>query len=206
MKIQAFSDPELYLLSNWDSGILLERSLNDVREKYQKIFSTALDQLGRKFKVLNQRGIHLSGEYDLSVGIGKESWPSTYSSWPSGFWLGCVTLDDLTSEDKEAPFACVWFNPPKSKGMDLGAAAERLREAARTILTNEQMEKVEQEVLRSEANIWYLLPEPRHELLAMLLNNRPGDFIDCIVAHFETLTKFIPVMDEISHSDKRGGA
>ena len=205
MKIQPFRDPELYLLNKWESARLLEHSMTAVRDKYGQILDAALDKLRQRYSELDHKGIHLTDEWDLNVGIGKESWPSTYPKWPSGIWLGCLTLDHLTSEDADTPFACVWYNPPKSAGIDLDRAVKRMLEAAKTILTKELPHRVKEEVLRSEANIWYPLPESRHELLEMLLNNKSSAFIDCILAHFETLAKFIPVMDEIAGGSKRKG-
>ena len=67
------------------------------------------------------------------------------------------------------------------------------------------MVSVGHDVDKSEADIWYPLPEPRHELLGMLLNNQSPAFIDCIVANLETLARFIPVMDEISLGNKQKG-
>ena len=205
MKIQPFSDPELYLLNKWESAMLLENSMKAVRDKYAQIFTAALDRLEQRYKGLDCRTMHLTDKWNPSVSIGKKSWPSMYPSWPSGFWLECIGLDHLTSQDKDAPHACVFFNPPKSEGRDLKGTVQRLREAAKTILTKERLDSVGHEIGKSESYIWYPLPEPRHELQRMLMNNQSREFIDCIVAHLETLEWFIPVMDEISRGGKRKG-
>lgn len=205
MKIQPFSDPELYLLNKWESAMLLENSMKAVRDKYAQIFAAAFDRLEQQHKELNCRTMHLTHEGDPSVSIGKKSWPSTYPNWPSGFYLGNIGLDYITSEDEDAPYACVFFHPPKSEGRDFRGIVQQLREAAKTILTKERMNSVQDQAGKGDAAIWYPLPEPRQELLAMLLNNQSTDFIDCIVAHLKTLAKFIPVMDAIALGSKRKG-
>lgn len=205
MKTHRFSDPELYLLNNWASAMLLERSMKAVREKYAEILNTALDKVTERHKTLDSRAIETRDKWKFKVGIGNKSWPSMYSMWPSGFWLGCIGLRHLTSEDGDAPYACVWLNPLKSAELDLKAAVQRLCEAAKTILAQEQLKNVGQTVKKDEADIWYPLPEPRDKLLGMILNNQSRELLDCIVAHFETLAKFIPVMDEIAQTNRRTG-
>jgi hypothetical protein len=202
MKIQPFSDPELYLLNRWESAMLLESSMKAVRDKYEQIFGAALDRLEQQYKGLDCRTMHLSDKEDPSVSVGKKSWPSMYPNWPSGFWLGCIGLDNLTSEDADDPYASVFFNPPKSAVFEIQGIVRRLRDSAKTILTKEQMDRVREEVRKGHASIYYPLPEPRRELLEMLMNNKSAAFIDCIVAHLETLAKFIPVMDEVSHGGR----
>jgi hypothetical protein len=70
-------------------------------------------------------------------------------------------------------------------------------------VTKEQFDSLERTVGNTAADISYPLSEPREELLEMLLKDDAGGFIDCIVAHFETLSGFIPVMDEIARTCKR---
>jgi len=203
MAIHQFSDPELYLLNNWASATLLERSVKAVRDKYTEILDSALDKVTERHKELDCRAIHLSDNWELTAGIGRKAWPSMYPRWPSGFWLGCGGLQNLTSMEGDSPYACVWLNPPKSAKLDLEEAVHKLKEAAKRLLSREQLERVEHSLGSGEADISYPLPEPRDELLNLLLKEDSRGFIDCIVAHYETLVRFMPVMDEIMHVRKR---
>jgi hypothetical protein len=203
MKTHQFSDPELYLLNNWANAMLLERSMTAVRVKYAEILGVALEKVSKHHDGLDSRFIETKDKEKFKVGIGKRSWPSMYpKTWPSGFWLGCIGLRHLTSEDGDAPYACIWLNPPRSADLDLKVAVQRLHDAAQTILSQEQLPDLGKTVKVDEADIWYPLGEPRAKLLEMILNNKSRELIACIVAHFETMAKFIPVMDEIVGASK----
>ncbi len=59
--------------------------------------------------------------------------------------------------------------------------------------------------VESEKTCAYLacpLPEPRQKLLDLLLADEARDFGDCMRGHFESLARFIPVMDEIVKKSK----
>ena len=45
--------------------------------------------------------------------------------------------------------------------------------------------------------ISYYLPEKRTELLEMILKDDGQEFVDCLVKHFESFVRFIPVLDEV---------
>jgi len=203
MKTHRFSDPELYLLTNWPGATLLEESMKAVRKKYDAMLASALDKVTQRHKELDCRAIENRDKWKFKVGIGKRSWPSMYPTWPSGLWLGCVGLRHLASEDADVPYACVWLNPPKSADLHLEDSVEQLRAAATTILPQEHWKDVGQTVKKDQVDIWYPLREPRAKILGMILNNQSHDLIDFIVAQFETLSGFIPVMDEIARSCKR---
>ena len=203
MTVQPFSDPELYLLNKWEDAMLLENSMNAVRDKYEQILATVLDRVEQQHRELDCRTMHLSYKEDPSVSISKKAWSSMYPNWPSGFWIGCIGLNNLASEDENEPYASVYFNPSKSAVFDSQEIVRRLRDFAETILTREQMSRLRDDANKGDASIYYLLPEPRRKLLEMLLNNKSAEYIDCIEDHLKTLARFIPVMDEIALSGKR---
>jgi hypothetical protein len=203
MRIHRFSDPELYLLKNWTNATSLERSMEAVRLKYTETLDAALDRIQRQHEVLVRRAIHLTDKSDPSVGIGGESWPRMYSTWPSGFWLGCIGLNNLMSMEEEAPYACVWLSQSRSGTVDLKAASRQLRDVAQEKLPQEQFKGLGRTVKKDEADIWYPLTEPRDKLLGMILNNQSHELVDFIVSQFETLTKFTSVMNEIARASKR---
>jgi hypothetical protein len=45
---------------------------------------------------------------------------------------------------------------------------------------------------------------PRSDLFKMLVENESGGLVDCMVGHFEQMTKFTPALDEIVVGDKQG--
>jgi len=202
MPKQVFNGPELYLLKNWSNAHLLEESMEAVRNKYGEIFGSVLDAVEKEHPELKSRSIQVAS-YGGIAGIGRETWPSMYSAWPSGLWIGNTCLEGLVSEDSEAPDASVWIKPPKDGGVDLQRAVHKLDQAAGKILGRKGAKRVSSKATRSEAYLWYPLPEKRQDLLQMLVTDGAQRFIDCMFGHFDVLARFIPVMDEIFKGARR---
>ena len=192
-----FNSPELYLLKNWANARLLEDSVEKVREKYKDLFSEVLDRVNGKHKELNCRGMRLDddGGY-VNVGLGRETWPASDHRWPSGLWIGGVALDDLASEEGEAPYAAVWISPPKGGKLDLKGATRTIEAEAK---------RLKLEVCRCEDDdgIEWTLPESRQELLALLEKEDSRGFIECMVAHFELLTRFTDVLNQVFDAKRK---
>jgi hypothetical protein len=174
--------------------------MDEVREEYKAILRRVLDRVREKHDTLDCDEIHAK---DGMIGIGRTAWPTTKGWWISGLWLGGIGIDNLTMEDEEAPYAMVRINHPK-KAINLEVAERKLRAAAKNILTREDFRHLDSEVSSGEANISYYLREPRHKLLG-LLNGDGNAFVDLMVAHFETLTDFIAVLDRIFQVGRKKG-
>lgn len=202
MPKQAFNEPELYLIKNWSDAHLLEESMEAVRNKYGEIFGSVLDAVEKEHPELKSRSVQVAS-YGGIAGIARETWPSMYSAWPSGLWIGNICLEGLVSDDSEAPEASVWIKPPKDGGVDLQEAARKLEQGAVKVLGRKEAKRVSTKCTRSEAYLWYPLPEKRQDLLQMLVTDGAQRFIDCIFAHFDVLARFIPVMDEIFTGARR---
>jgi hypothetical protein len=202
MAKQRFNDPdELYLLDKWMEVRQLEKAMQKVREKYTEIFVEVLDRVSTKHKELNRRVLNCGemptdedGGY-INVGIGRKAWPSeSPRKWPTGFWVGGVSLEDLKSEAGDLPYASVWIFPPENSTLDLETVAKTLESQLREIITNVEIYR---DVDHSEGSVSIdcQLPESRNELLDLLLKNESRGFIECMVGHFESLTKLINTID-----------
>jgi len=198
MPKQLFSGPEMYLVENWADAQLLQESMEEVRSKYKEVLSQVLGRVSAKHHELNRRGMRLkdSGGF-INVGIGRDTWPSKDAAYPSGFWLSGVTLDDLASSDADAPRASVFLDPAKDIQMDTSSASARLVEAAKQVLSAEILDRFVCEEPDASVYVYYPLPKSPQDLMELLRKEDAGGFVQCMVDHFETLTKFIPVIDDI---------
>jgi hypothetical protein len=201
-----FSKPELYLLSKWSEVHQLELAMQGVRKKYAEIFIEVLDRVSKKHKELTRRAYNCNenpeedGPDDLgysNVGIGKKSWPSKRpNTWPSGFWIGGVLLEDLKLEVGSPPFGEVWLYPPNDIAIDLDQAANTIEREARRLLGKVETKKTVK-FDTGEMFVDYQLPQTRAQLLDLLIKDEARGFIDCMVGHFGNLAKLTQVVDEV---------
>lgn len=203
MAKQLFNEPELYLLKNWTNAQLVEQSMDTVRQKYAQLFDRVLDAVQEQHPELDSRFIHITRN-EGNVIIGKKTWPSMYAQWPSGLRLWDIRPENLSSEEEDPPEAVVWFHPPKEtrSRVDFQEVANGFKKAAERLLTKPEFKRVFVESTKTYAYLSYPLPEPRQKLLDMMLADEAREFHDCMLGHFESLTKFIPVMDEIVKKSK----
>ncbi len=200
-----FNEPEQYLLTKWSDAQLLEESMKTILKKYTELFEKVIEQVQDEHDELDCQGIHMSNDEGINVGLGRSTWPSKWPKWPSGLWLGNLTLDELIMEQGESSGGGIWLSPPKDAGLDIKEAAIRFQEAAPGILTKEELERMDLEEPEKEGymHVWFDFPQSRQELLDFLLKDEAKEFVRCMVGHFETLAKFIPVIDNIFDSSKR---
>jgi hypothetical protein len=195
MMNKQFNEAELYLLKNWRDAALLEESMNAVRKEYANILDEVLKTVCEENEGCTPvNRINAASGY---VGITKKSWLSSDSRYPSGLWIDCIAVDILASEDEEAPDAAVWIEPPRDSGLDLKEATNRFYKEAKQRLSKDELARVKPDDDRTSAAVWYYLPEPRHKLLEMLQTDEAREFKDCMIGHFELLSRFIPILDEI---------
>ena len=169
-----------------------------------RTFEKVLEKVQEEHTELDCPAMHFAaGNAGLNVGIGKSDWPGNYPQWPSGFWLGALRLEDLASEEEELPYAMVYIAPPKNIQIDPAEAADKFAKEAKGILAKEDFDRVEDWSGKREAQIYCLLPQLRRDLLDLLKNDDGSGFIECMVAHFDLLAKFAPVVDEIFQVSKR---
>jgi hypothetical protein len=202
MSNQRFNEPELYLLSKWSNARLLEESMNTARKKYSTIFDQVLDELREGNEELLPVNRSIVGSLG-GVCLTKKNWKSVYERWPSGLWIDGTRLENLASEDGDPPSASVWVNPPTEIELNFKEVAYKLREEAKRVLSKEELARVKVEDGKWEATIYYHLPEPRQTLLEMLHTDEARGFMECMGGHFEVLSRFVPILDEIFQSSGR---
>ena len=200
----AFRAHELFLLKNWAEACHAEKTMKEVRNKYEGIIALVIDEVQKKHKELSCKKINLSNDLGYNVGIGKKSWSSKDSRWPSGLWFAYLRLENLTDEKEKPPKGAIWIYPEKKVEIDpqqwvtiLEKAKNNLRKE--NALSEEQFHSltVYGEAKRMDVVLMnFPFPESRQTLLDLLLNDEPG-FISRLVAHFELLALFIPAVDEI---------
>ncbi len=205
MAKQLFNEAETYLLENWTDARLLEKSLVTMRKKYAAVLVKVLDEVKKRHPDFDCRGMEfrvLDEDNDddcdcVNIGVGKKAWPSaSRRNWPSGLWICGITLGEIVAHGEGFPTASVWINPPEDSTVDLTSVGHRLEEEAKRLLPERTVtHTVDKE--DGWVSIDYSLPESRNALLELLLKGESQGFIKCLVAHFETLTKLVPAIDQI---------
>ena len=199
----SFSEPDLFLLRRWTDARLLEDSMKSVRHKYEAILEKVLDKVREKHPEFDSRDVRIAND-GVNVGIGRKSWRSKPNYFISGFWIGEIRIDDLTSEDEDAPDKTIWINHPVDP-VNIELATERLREAAAKILSTEERRDMDTGWGKGIAGITYPIQKSRAELRELLINDESRGFVSYMVAEFESMTKFMAVVDEIHAVSKRRG-
>ena len=210
MTKQLFNEAEMYLLENWTDARLLEKSLEAMRKNYEQVLDKVLKEVRKRHQELDCSGTDLELNEDddddcdcINLGVGKKLWPSmSRRNTPSGLWICGITLGELVAKGEGFPTASVWINPPEDSKLNLTDVARRLADEANRILPDQE---VRQDVDKEDgsASIEYPLPESRKKLLELLLKDESEGFIKCLVAHFATLTKLVPAIDQILQPEKR---
>lgn len=215
MPTARFNDAELYLLRNWVDASRLEESMNEVRRKYLKTVEEVLDEVQSRYKELDLPALHIAGRKDKDndgiVAIGKKKWPLGWGSenWPTSLALQSIGLLNLLSDEEDAPEAIVTIYAGREGGVDAERAQRKLTEAAEKLFGKNEFRWTAGTGTEGRkeryAYIVYPLTEPRQALRKLLLEE-PGEFVDHLVAHFDAMAGFIPVIDDIvSNQVKRSG-
>jgi hypothetical protein len=197
-----FTEPELFLLEKWDDVYKVQRGANQTRERYAEVFLEVLDRVKSRHKELNRRAFNDIGTMAtdeslgyINVGIGRAEWPSREPRrWPTGFWIGGVTLEDLYSQSGSKPYASVWLYPPKSASLNLKIAAHRIQKEAGRLRGKARSGTVSVE--NTWASVDLYLPERPEQLRTLLVKDVTG-FIECMVAHFEGLAELTNAIDAV---------
>ena len=71
------------------------------------------------------------------------------------------------------------------------------------VLNGKELAGAEVRSTKVSVYLWYSLPEPRPELLGLLLADNARGFVERMTAHFELLVEFIPFVDKIFESARR---
>ena len=175
-----------------------------MRKKYVELFEKVLEQVQEEHEELDCQGIQLKNPNGLNVGLGRTSWRSKWPKWPSGLWIGYLRLEDLVTENGDAPGGSIFLDPPKEFGLDIKEAARKFQAAAPVIFNKEELDRMDlDEPAAGCVHVWYTFPQSRQEVLDLLLKDDTKQFVECMVGHFETLAKFIPVINDIFQTGKQ---
>src|SRR5205807_159902 len=121
----------LFLLQRWSDIGLIKKSEKGVRRKYEAIWEKVISQVQAKHQELDSYEIWLVND-GVNIGLGRKCWeskPRKPKWFLSGFWIGEIRIEDLTSEDEDAADNTIWINHPQ-RAVDIEEAKARLSEAA----------------------------------------------------------------------------
>lgn len=190
-----FSEPERLLLEQWTDARLLEESMKTIRSKYKSLLDQVLEQVMKRHSALDYVKKYVVPDCGM-IAIGKDSWPKGGYSWPSGFYIEQIQLESLCSPELEPPYKTVWVWQADSK-----AAEGRLRKAAERILSRKELRGWEVYSDRDGAGLWCRI-EAREALFKLLVDGESRGFVECLVTHFGSMTRFTSVVDDMLKKGK----
>jgi hypothetical protein len=168
----------------------LENSMNDIRQKYAEAWDVLLK---RAYPELDFPVLRPNDKQGGRVGCGRNSWPSRYSAWPSGFFIEHISFENLCGYDEERPHASIWIAPPNKLRINLEAARKRIREKAEDSLGR----PLEERPSAFQISMWYYLPETTQELISALATNGGRDFFAIMERHLKFFRPLIPLVDAV---------
>ena len=180
---------ERFLFERLPDVVRLEGAMKEIRQKYSNFWDNICRRVQAEHPKLNRPCNHSLDRW-AQVGIGYEGWPSEFVRWPSGFYIFNIGLERLGSANAESPSAGIWLKPPKATRVDFETLGESLRRKV-----EEQLKLKLQKEGGQQISFWYDLPESQQELLEMLTKQKEAQFADCMMSHFRTLTKLVPLID-----------
>ncbi|MCE9546667.1 MAG: hypothetical protein K8T25_14400 [Planctomycetia bacterium] len=192
-----FNQPERFLLEQWSDAQLVENAVKQIRIKYKSKLDQVLEELEKQYPNLNHSKRRVASYYG-GVAIGKATWPKGGNNWPTGFYVEDLRLENLTSAQSGSPHKWVWIFCNEAHRVK-----SDLKKTAATLLGKEEAVRWEFWSDKSGGGIGCPI-ESREEILRLLMEDESQGFVDCIVAHFNTLVKFTSIVDAIVTTAKRG--
>jgi hypothetical protein len=202
--MKTLTEQDYWLLKHWRAGRQLEDCMNAVRQRYVDLFGEVHQQVKKCFPEVDRWHSHMTPreirEYGGNVIFSKSDWPYTSTTWRTGFYIGGISLDELTAENPPAPDAYIWLSVDKETDKRIDNLRRRLAAKAPHIFKNRRIQWSQQEE-DNQTCLWYPFRERPSELLAMLTKDEKS-FVDCIAKHVKLLSEFIPDMDEVLSKGK----
>ncbi len=198
MAKQWCNEAERYLIQNWPSARLMEKAMESVRKEYKGVFERALEALQQSGKDFDNPGIFVTQFWGRGfVFLNMTAWMRNKKIWPPpGFYIENLRLELLCDKDEAVPYASIWL-PAKKNGVDPAEARKAILEAAQQLLTEEERALCLKGQEEDDYPLYYDLPEPKDQLLKMLLDGDAQPFVDCMVGHLDLLARFTPVIDKL---------
>jgi len=202
MSTDGFNEAQRYLVQNWPQACRVEEAMKAVRLGYVEIGDRVLETVRESHPELDWSENCLKRGVCIQIGRKK---------WQRGDDHGCIgieyiSLDDLTADHPDdEPFIGIWTGEQKKPFTNV-KGIKRIEATVKKLLAEEEIDRWNWADLSDyddESNdlyqyeFYYYLPEKRTELLEMILKDDGREFVDCLVKHFESYVRFIPVLDEV---------
>jgi len=197
-----FNEAEALLLGRWQTARELELTMGKMRESYTALCKRVLEAVQAKHSDLDASRLWVTQFWgDGYMCMAKKSWVTKDTT---GFWIDNLLLEYLTDVGQPPPTASVWFDRKSFAPEELTIMKNTVRSSARGILRAD------------EAKLWsladsddvgmavhFIVPEKKTELTAMLAEGDGHRFVDCMVAHFDSLVRFTPSVDQALQKVRR---
>src|SRR6266516_7841159 len=121
---------EQVLIEKLRDAYALEDSMDNIRRKYAEAWQALLK---RVYPELDYPIVRLNDNQG-SVGSGRQTWPSAYPPWPSGFFIEDISLNGLCAADDARPNASIWIAPPSKLHIHLEDKKKSIRQSAEDCL------------------------------------------------------------------------
>lgn len=196
MTNETFNEPERFLIKNWAASRQLELAMDKIRVSYASIGERIVAAVRGTHAELDAAKVFLTQHWGEGILlIGRNAWQPP-NDWPSGYCIENLRLEVLSDETEGPPSLSIWFNKPEKLGVDKQVAIKAIHEAAKGILSQDEM-KLCKLTSDDDCALVYLIPESKSNLLEMLAEGTSQSFVDCLVGHLEVVTKFTPVLDKV---------
>jgi len=199
MPTSTFNEAEKYLLQigTWQQACRVQKSLKEIRSKYTEICERVCTAIMEEHRELDLCEAWVTqSAYDGIIDIGRKKWQQS-ENCKACICIENLRLESLLDDNAEHPLIGIWAGTAKKPAIDV-KGIKRVQSSADKILTKDELAICERDDPSDYCYfLWYELPEKRAELVAMLLEGDGQAFVDCLVAHCEVFTKFIPVLDEV---------
>jgi hypothetical protein len=195
MAKQLMNEAERFLLEHWADAHLLEKSMKDIRVKYEHVCDQVVEAVKEKHAELDLSRVAMTQSWtDGCVGFGRKSWPRDDPKTPSGFWVNHLRLEYLTEKEEEAPYASIWIT--KESKLDFTAAQSIVARAASELLAAEEINEWTPDEEDEQTLLWRWTAS-KAKLLAGLLEGDGEAFVKLLLSEFDVMARFVPVLDEV---------
>lgn len=192
-----FNEIDLYLLDRWEDVVKFEDAVRKLKGTYQELIDEAISEImkrepwsGDEFEVITypeKRG------YTEQIYIYKKSWICGKGNWDIvGLGIQAIDIDSIMGYGEDKPYAYIWTEMVKMKGVDLKKFNDYLLRELKDIKTNMPLSLEIDEA--DTYGYWFYFTESQKELLDALKKDK--QFIEVLAKQFNTLSKFIDPIDK----------
>ncbi len=207
--MKTLTKQDFWLIQHWTKVRQLEDSMDAARQRYEGLFGEVHKQVRKGYPALDRWDSHMKPReierWGGQVGFSKSSWPRNSATWPTGFYVWGISLEELTAENPPVPAASIWLAINKKTEKRMDSLRRSLAVKAPHIFKNRRIQWRSQDEEDDQTCLWYPFPEEPSKLLEMLRKDERS-FVNCIAKHVELLAGFIPVMDDVLRAQRHARA